>query len=51
MGKDRNITRFRGVFPSGLDKETVNGELVSCVISETGSIKRDWILVWYILVN
>ena len=27
-------------FPSGLDQETVIGELVSCVISETRSIKE-----------
>ena len=30
-------------FLSGLDQETVIGELVLCVISETRSIKRDLI--------
>ena len=45
VGKDWSITRFMVVFRSGLDQETVIGELVSCVISETRSIKRDWIHV------
>ena len=31
---------------SGLDQETEIAELVACVISETRSIKRDWIHVW-----
>ena len=33
VGKDWSITRFMVVFLSGLDQETVIGELVSCVIS------------------
>ena len=33
VGKDWSITRFMVVFRSGLDQETVIGELVSCVIS------------------
>ena len=31
---------FKKCFPSGLDQETVISELVSCVISETRSIKK-----------
>ena len=36
---------FKEWFNNGLGQETVTDELVSCVISETRSIKRDWIHV------
>ena len=35
-----------GCFLSGPNQETMIGAIVSCDISETRSIKRDWIHVW-----
>ena len=37
------FTIFKEWFVSGLDQETVIGELVSCVLPETRGIKRHWI--------